>query len=75
MHVETIAVLGAGQMGAGIAEVSANNGMHVVLKDHDEEGLGKGKLHIVFCINPHTHGLENLTMLVCGGGQINQCLA
>ncbi len=58
VHAETIAVLGAGQMGAGIAEVSAKNGMGVMLKDRDEEGIARGKLY-VFCINKHDgDGLE-----------------
>ncbi len=61
IHAETIAVLGSGQMGAGIAEVSAKNGMGVMLKDRDEEGLARGKLY-VFCIN--SHGSEKSPTLV-----------
>jgi enoyl-CoA hydratase / long-chain 3-hydroxyacyl-CoA dehydrogenase len=34
-RVETVAVLGAGLMGAGIAQVSASKGMRVLLKDRD----------------------------------------
>ncbi len=38
-----VAVLGAGMMGAGIAYVSARNGMDVVLKDVSLEAAEKGK--------------------------------
>jgi 3-hydroxyacyl-CoA dehydrogenase/enoyl-CoA hydratase/3-hydroxybutyryl-CoA epimerase len=38
-----VAVLGAGMMGAGIAYVSARNGMEVVLKDVSIEAAEKGK--------------------------------
>jgi 3-hydroxyacyl-CoA dehydrogenase/enoyl-CoA hydratase/3-hydroxybutyryl-CoA epimerase len=38
-----VAVLGAGMMGAGIAYVSARNGMEVVLKDVSLEAAEKGK--------------------------------
>lgn len=41
--VERIAVLGAGLMGAGIAEVSAAAGIEVLLKDRDLELALKGK--------------------------------
>ena len=40
--VETLGVLGAGLMGAGIAEVSANKGYKVLLKDVKDEFVGKG---------------------------------
>ena len=40
--VDKIGMLGAGLMGAGIAYVSAQAGVHVRLKDKDAEGLGKG---------------------------------
>ena len=36
---DTIAILGAGFMGAGIADVSVNNGMDVILKDIKDEML------------------------------------
>ncbi|MGF1461857.1 MAG: 3-hydroxyacyl-CoA dehydrogenase NAD-binding domain-containing protein [Maricaulaceae bacterium] len=44
--VNTIAVIGAGFMGAGIANVSAQAGIDVVLIDRDQEGADKGKAHI-----------------------------
>jgi enoyl-CoA hydratase/long-chain 3-hydroxyacyl-CoA dehydrogenase len=41
--VENIAVLGAGLMGAGIAQVSVDNGKYrVFLKDKDEAGVARG---------------------------------
>src|SRR5947199_3870077 len=40
-----VAVLGAGMMGAGIAYVSARNGMEVVLKDVSLEAAEKGKAY------------------------------
>jgi 3-hydroxyacyl-CoA dehydrogenase/enoyl-CoA hydratase/3-hydroxybutyryl-CoA epimerase len=44
--VDTLGVLGAGLMGAGIAEVSAENGADVVLKDQNIELAAGGKKHI-----------------------------
>ncbi len=41
--VRRVAVLGAGMMGAGIAYVSARNGIEVVLKDVSAEAAEKGK--------------------------------
>jgi len=40
--VETIAVLGAGTMGHGIAQVAAMSGYRVVLRDVDKEALTRG---------------------------------
>jgi 3-hydroxyacyl-CoA dehydrogenase/enoyl-CoA hydratase/3-hydroxybutyryl-CoA epimerase len=42
-NAQRVAVLGAGMMGAGIAYVSARNGMDVVLKDVSLEAAEKGK--------------------------------
>ena len=45
--IQTIGVLGAGLMGAGIAEVSADIGKYrVLLKDKDEKGVGRGETMI-----------------------------
>ena len=43
--LKTIGVLGAGLMGAGIAYVSANAGLDVVLIDRDQEAADKGKAY------------------------------
>ena len=40
--IETIGVLGAGLMGSGIADVSANKGLRVLLKDISAENLARG---------------------------------
>ncbi|XP_057666553.1 trifunctional enzyme subunit alpha, mitochondrial [Diorhabda carinulata] len=41
-QVETVAVLGAGLMGAGIAHVSIDKGYKVILKDTTSAGLSRG---------------------------------
>jgi 3-hydroxyacyl-CoA dehydrogenase / enoyl-CoA hydratase / 3-hydroxybutyryl-CoA epimerase len=43
--VKTVGVLGAGMMGAGIAYVSANAGINVVLIDAAQESADRGKAH------------------------------
>src|SRR4026208_2213446 len=40
--IETIAVIGAGTMGHGIAQVAALNGFRVLLSDVDRETLARG---------------------------------
>lgn len=42
-RVQTVGVLGAGLMGAGIAEVSTAKGLRVLLKDRDDAGLARGE--------------------------------
>ena len=42
MEITTIGVIGAGQMGAGIAHVAALSGYNVVLTDISEERLTTG---------------------------------
>jgi 3-hydroxybutyryl-CoA dehydrogenase len=44
--VETVGILGAGQMGSGIAEVAAQSGLAVVLVDVSREVAEKGKSRI-----------------------------
>lgn len=45
--IRKIAVIGAGFMGAGVALVSAQAGIEVVLIDRDQEGADKGKQHVL----------------------------
>lgn len=40
--VKKVAVMGAGLMGAGIAQVTAEKGMEVLLKDKDDAGVDRG---------------------------------
>jgi len=42
MEIKTIGVLGAGQMGAGIAQVAAHSGFRVIMSDVAESFLQKG---------------------------------
>ncbi|CAH0476266.1 unnamed protein product [Peronospora belbahrii] len=44
--VETMAVIGAGLMGAGIAQVSATKGVRVLLKDRDAVSAAKGEDYV-----------------------------
>jgi 3-hydroxybutyryl-CoA dehydrogenase len=42
MEIKTFGVVGAGQMGAGIAQVAAMSGLHVVMSDIEQEYVDKG---------------------------------
>ncbi|WP_174614966.1 3-hydroxybutyryl-CoA dehydrogenase [Virgibacillus ihumii] len=46
MAIEKVMVIGAGQMGAGIAQVCAQSGFKVLLNDVSEEALDKGMKNI-----------------------------
>ena len=50
-QVKKLGVLGAGTMGAGIANVSAQAGMDVVLIDRDQASADKGKAHAASTID------------------------
>src|SRR6478735_8552692 len=46
VRIKKVGILGAGFMGAGIASVSAQAGLEVVLIDRDQENADKGKAHV-----------------------------
>jgi 3-hydroxybutyryl-CoA dehydrogenase len=46
MGIQTFGVIGAGQMGGGIAQVAAASGLHVILNDMKTEFVEKGKQRI-----------------------------
>ncbi len=46
MEVKTLGVVGAGQMGAGIAQVAAISGLQVVISDINEELVQRGRQNI-----------------------------
>ena len=45
-QIKKVGILGAGFMGAGIASVSAQAGIDVVLIDRDQDSADKGKAHV-----------------------------
>lgn len=47
MNINQIMVIGAGQMGAGIAQVFAQSGFRVILYDMEKEALVKGTAQII----------------------------
>ena len=44
MQIKEIGVIGAGQMGSGIAHVAATSGYNVVMIDMNEDALAQAKL-------------------------------
>ncbi|XP_028995186.1 hydroxyacyl-CoA dehydrogenase trifunctional multienzyme complex subunit alpha b [Betta splendens] len=49
--VKTLAILGAGLMGAGIAQVSVDKGVNTILKDTTVEGLARGQQQVYKGLN------------------------
>ncbi|KAI7804835.1 hydroxyacyl-CoA dehydrogenase trifunctional multienzyme complex subunit alpha b [Triplophysa rosa] len=52
--VKSLAILGAGLMGAGIAQVSVDKGIHTILKDTTLEGLNRGQQQVYKGLNDKT---------------------
>ncbi|XP_074803420.1 trifunctional enzyme subunit alpha, mitochondrial isoform X2 [Natator depressus] len=50
-EVKNLAVLGAGLMGAGIAQVSVDKGLTTILKDTTLQGLGRGQQQVFKGLN------------------------
>ncbi|KAM8952310.1 trifunctional enzyme subunit alpha, mitochondrial isoform 1-T1 [Pelodytes ibericus] len=50
-EVQKLAILGAGLMGAGVAQVSVDKGLKTILKDTTVEGLGRGQQQIFKGLN------------------------
>ncbi|XP_048830307.1 trifunctional enzyme subunit alpha, mitochondrial-like [Brienomyrus brachyistius] len=53
-EVKTLAILGAGLMGAGIAQVTVDKGIYTILKDTTEEGLNRGQQQVYKGLNDKT---------------------
>uniref|UniRef100_A0A672PV00 Trifunctional enzyme subunit alpha, mitochondrial n=1 Tax=Sinocyclocheilus grahami TaxID=75366 RepID=A0A672PV00_SINGR len=53
-EVKTLAIMGAGLMGAGIAQVSVDKGIHTILKDTTLEGLSRGEQQVYKGLNDKT---------------------
>jgi len=47
MEIKMIGVVGAGQMGSGIAEVALTSGFNVLMRDVTMEAVQKGRTRIV----------------------------
>jgi 3-hydroxybutyryl-CoA dehydrogenase len=47
MEIKTIGVVGAGQMGSGIAEVALSSGFQVLMRDVTMEAVQKGRMRII----------------------------
>uniref|UniRef100_A0A671Z218 Trifunctional enzyme subunit alpha, mitochondrial n=1 Tax=Sparus aurata TaxID=8175 RepID=A0A671Z218_SPAAU len=53
-EVKTLAILGAGLMGAGIAQVTVDKGVHTILKDTTVDGLARGEQQVYKGLNDKT---------------------
>ncbi|XP_061099462.1 hydroxyacyl-CoA dehydrogenase trifunctional multienzyme complex subunit alpha a isoform X2 [Conger conger] len=52
--VKNLAILGAGLMGAGVAQVTVDKGIHTILKDTTVEGLSRGQQQVYKGLNDKT---------------------
>ncbi|KAK0154816.1 Trifunctional enzyme subunit alpha, mitochondrial [Merluccius polli] len=52
--VKTLAILGAGLMGAGVAQVTVDKGIHTILKDTTLPGLARGEEQVYKGLNTKT---------------------
>nr|XP_057913543.1 hydroxyacyl-CoA dehydrogenase trifunctional multienzyme complex subunit alpha a [Doryrhamphus excisus] len=50
-EVKTLAILGAGLMGAGIAQVSVDKGLNTILKDNAVDGISRGEEQVYKGLN------------------------
>ena len=55
MEIKTFGIIGAGQMGSGIAQVAATSGINVVMNDINDEFVGRGLMNITSLL---TKGVE-----------------
>ncbi|XP_068437005.1 hydroxyacyl-CoA dehydrogenase trifunctional multienzyme complex subunit alpha b [Clinocottus analis] len=53
-EVKTLAILGAGLMGAGVAQVTVDKGVHTILKDTTVSGLARGEQQVYKGLNDKT---------------------
>lgn len=53
-EVKTVAILGAGLMGAGIAQVTVDKGVNAILKDTTVQGLSRGQQQVYKGLNDKT---------------------
>ena len=65
-NIKSVAVLGSGTMGAGIAALAADNNCKVLLLDISEDAVKKGKERIVNEKKPLLSNLENINNVETG---------
>ena len=51
MDIKKVGIVGAGQMGGGIAEVAISSGFSVVMRDVTKEFVEKGRIESWECIS------------------------
>ncbi len=65
-NIKSVAVLGSGTMGAGIAALAADNNCKVLLLDISEDAVNKGKERIINEKKPLLSDLENIKNIDTG---------